>query len=185
MGDGEEVEQGQKIGLAETIETLRSELETAQMQGAARAVAFGVEKVELELKVAVSRKLKTGGGIKFWVVSAEGGRRGRKRDHPHVQSHAIAARRRDEKAARSRKRQPFSCRPQEINPCRVPILSDWPSSPGRRAFRQGRTRPNQKTMSEPVTSFPPTSFLPLSMWFRRMTHAPISVRVEVGSAALA
>lgn len=76
MGDGEEVEQGQKIGLAETIETLRSELETAQMQGAARAVAFGVEKVELELKVAVSRKLKTGGGIKFWVVSAEGGAEG-------------------------------------------------------------------------------------------------------------
>ncbi|HXQ06428.1 MAG TPA: trypco2 family protein [Bradyrhizobium sp.] len=77
MEDARKAEQPQEIALAEMIETLRSELEVAQMQGAARPVAFGVEKVELELKVVVSRKAKGEGGIKFWVVtagvSAEGG----------------------------------------------------------------------------------------------------------------
>jgi hypothetical protein len=76
MGDEQDTDPGYQIGLAEMIETLRSELEAAQIQGAARPVAFGIEKVDLELKVAVSRKLKTGGGIKFWVVSAEGGAEG-------------------------------------------------------------------------------------------------------------
>ena len=60
------------------IETLRAELETAQLQGAKRPVAFGIERVELELKVVVSRKAKGEGGVKFWVAtvgaSAEGGR---------------------------------------------------------------------------------------------------------------
>jgi hypothetical protein len=65
-----EAAQGQEIALAEMIETLRCELETAQMEGAARPVAFGVEKVELELKVVLSRKAKADGGIKFWVVTA-------------------------------------------------------------------------------------------------------------------
>ena len=60
------------VPLADMIESLRYELESAQRQGMNRAVAFGVEKVELELKVVLSRKLKGGGGIKFWVVSAEG-----------------------------------------------------------------------------------------------------------------
>jgi hypothetical protein len=68
--DAREAAQGQEIALAEMIETLRRELEIAQMQGAARPVAFGVEKVELELKVVVSRKAKGEGGIKFWVVTA-------------------------------------------------------------------------------------------------------------------
>jgi hypothetical protein len=76
MGDEKEVGQRQEIGLAEMIETLRGELETAQIRGAERPVAFGIGKVELELKVTVSSKLKAGGGIKFWVVSAEGGAEG-------------------------------------------------------------------------------------------------------------
>ena len=59
-----------EIALAEMIEALRRELETAQVQGSGRAVAFGVDKVDLELKVVVSRKAKGEGGIKFWVVSA-------------------------------------------------------------------------------------------------------------------
>jgi hypothetical protein len=71
MGD-EEQKQGPEIALAEMIETLRQELEAAQRKGIERPVAFGVEKVELELKVVLSRQGKVGGGIKFWVVSAEG-----------------------------------------------------------------------------------------------------------------
>ena len=59
-----------EIPLAEMIETLRQELELAQTRGVARPVAFGVEKVELELKMAISRKSKGEGGIRFWVLSA-------------------------------------------------------------------------------------------------------------------
>jgi hypothetical protein len=59
-----------EIPLAEMIETLRQELERAQIRGVNRPVAFGVEKVELELKMAVSRKASGEGGIKFWVLSA-------------------------------------------------------------------------------------------------------------------
>jgi hypothetical protein len=76
MTGARETAQGQEIALAEMIETLRRELEIAQMQGAARPVAFGVEKVELELKVVLSRKAKAEGGIKFWVVTAGAGAEG-------------------------------------------------------------------------------------------------------------
>jgi hypothetical protein len=75
MTDAEQTP-GLEIALADMIETLRGELETAQMEGMQRPVAFGVEKVELELKVVLSRKGRLGGGIKFWVVSAEGSAEG-------------------------------------------------------------------------------------------------------------
>ena len=75
MNDSQQT-QGPEIALADMIETLRGELEAAQMKGMQRPVAFGVEKVELELKVVLSRKVKGGGGIKFWVVSAEGSAEG-------------------------------------------------------------------------------------------------------------
>jgi hypothetical protein len=75
MNDAQQA-QDSEIELADMIETLRQELETAQMRGMQRTVAFGVEKVELELKVALSQKVKGGGGIKFWVVSAEGSAEG-------------------------------------------------------------------------------------------------------------
>src|SRR5690349_11359560 len=64
------------IPLAEMIETLRAELQKSQERGAGQAIAFQIDKVELQLKVAVSRKVKGEGGIAFWVVktgvSAEG-----------------------------------------------------------------------------------------------------------------
>ena len=78
MANIAEMNSATEIPLAEMIETLRQELELAQIHGVARPVAFGVEKVELELKIAISRKAKGEGGIKFWVLSAgataEGGR---------------------------------------------------------------------------------------------------------------
>jgi hypothetical protein len=73
-----ETDSATEIPLAEMIETLRQELEVAQIRGVARPVAFGVEKVELELKMAITRKARGEGGIRFWVLSAgasaEGGR---------------------------------------------------------------------------------------------------------------
>ena len=59
-----------EIPLAEMIETLREELQIAKERGKGRSVAFEIEKVELELKVAVSRKTKAEGGVAFWVVKA-------------------------------------------------------------------------------------------------------------------
>lgn len=58
------------IPLAEMIETLRAELQKSQERGAGQAIAFQIDKVELQLKVAISRKVKGEGGIAFWVVKA-------------------------------------------------------------------------------------------------------------------
>jgi hypothetical protein len=62
-----------KIGLAEMIESLRTELEISLQKGANQAVAFDIDKVELELKVAIARKQQGKATIAFWVVNAGGG----------------------------------------------------------------------------------------------------------------
>lgn len=78
MADDKLPAEGSDIGLAEMIENLRSELQVALESGAKKTVQFDLEKVELELKVVVSRKAKAEGGIAFWVLKAganvEGGR---------------------------------------------------------------------------------------------------------------
>ncbi len=58
------------IALSDMIETLRQELQLSMARGAGEAVAFDIEKVELELKVAVGTKGKADAGIAFWVVKA-------------------------------------------------------------------------------------------------------------------
>jgi len=62
----------QGIPLADLITTLRQELDEAQSRGAGQRIRFTVDRVELELKVAVTRKAKGTAGIKFWVVQAGG-----------------------------------------------------------------------------------------------------------------
>jgi hypothetical protein len=59
-----------EIGLAEMIEDLRSELTISLERGKSSAVSFEIDKVELELKVGISRKQKGEGGVAFWVVKA-------------------------------------------------------------------------------------------------------------------
>ena len=61
------------VPLAEMIETLRQELQVALRHGAGEEIAFDIEKVEMELKVAISRKTKGEGAVKFWVITAGGG----------------------------------------------------------------------------------------------------------------
>jgi Trypsin-co-occurring domain 2 len=56
--------------LSDMIETLRQELQLAMARGADEAVAFDIDKVELELKVAIGTKGKAEGGVAFWVVKA-------------------------------------------------------------------------------------------------------------------
>jgi hypothetical protein len=69
MADGDVI----KVPLGEMIETLRQELQGAQARGEGQSVAFEIDKVELELKIVVSRKTKGEGKIAFWVLSAGGG----------------------------------------------------------------------------------------------------------------
>jgi Trypsin-co-occurring domain 2 len=59
-----------EIGLAEMIESLREELQASIESGQDKLVAFDVDKVELELKIALSRKAKGEAGVAFWVVKA-------------------------------------------------------------------------------------------------------------------
>jgi len=70
MPDVMTVSDGSEIGLAEMIESLRRELQISLKEGKDQAVAFDVDKVELELKVLVSRKAKGEAGIAFWVLKA-------------------------------------------------------------------------------------------------------------------
>jgi hypothetical protein len=52
------------------VESLRRELQTSLERGKNESVAFAVDKVELELKVAISRKAGAEAGVAFWVVKA-------------------------------------------------------------------------------------------------------------------
>lgn len=82
MPDAVTVSDGTEIGLAEMIESLRRELQISLKEGKDQAVAFDVDKVELELKVLVSRKAKGEGGIAFWVLKAgASGEAGRDMSH--------------------------------------------------------------------------------------------------------
>jgi hypothetical protein len=70
MPDSSAPTDGPAIGLAEMIASLRHELRTALETGKDQTVSFDVDKIELELKVAVSRKAKGEGGVAFWVLKA-------------------------------------------------------------------------------------------------------------------
>ncbi len=61
----------EKIGLAEMIGNLREELQTARDEGVGEQWRFGIEEVELELQVGITKKGKGKGGVKFWVYNAE------------------------------------------------------------------------------------------------------------------
>lgn len=60
------------ITLAAMVQALRRELEAAQKQSPEASISFETEKVELELKMAISQTMKGSGGIRFWVVNAGG-----------------------------------------------------------------------------------------------------------------
>jgi Trypsin-co-occurring domain 2 len=62
-----------RIPLADMIEALRAELYEAVSRSRTEAIRFGIEKLDVELSVQVSRSAEGSAGIKFWVVSAEAG----------------------------------------------------------------------------------------------------------------
>ncbi|MEU6553177.1 trypco2 family protein [Streptomyces sp. NPDC046915] len=61
-----------QIGLAEALRALRNELAQAALEAEGQPVRLRVETVNLDLQVAVEGSVEAGGGVKFWVLSANG-----------------------------------------------------------------------------------------------------------------
>ncbi|MCX5613068.1 MULTISPECIES: trypco2 family protein [unclassified Streptomyces] len=66
------MENSEVIGLAETIRSIRQELETAMRQGAESGLKFGVGPVEVELTVEARLEKGGSGKLRIWVVDAGG-----------------------------------------------------------------------------------------------------------------
>ncbi len=62
----------ERIGLADAIRALRSELSESVLAGAEEDLRFQVGEVELQFQVEVERSAVAKGGIRFWVVEAGG-----------------------------------------------------------------------------------------------------------------
>jgi hypothetical protein len=64
------------VELSDAIEVVREQLVTAQLAGqrivAGQVLTFVVGKVEVEFAGEVKKVAGVGGGVKFWVVSADG-----------------------------------------------------------------------------------------------------------------
>jgi hypothetical protein len=60
------------VPLAELIKELRRELIEAIREGAGSELQFSLGPVDLDLEVQLTREGGGGGGIRFWVLSAEG-----------------------------------------------------------------------------------------------------------------
>lgn len=60
-----------EIRLADALKALRSELAQAALEAEGQPVRLHVETVNLDLQVSVTDSLEAGGGVKFWVVSAD------------------------------------------------------------------------------------------------------------------
>jgi hypothetical protein len=59
-----------EIGLSEAVSAVRDELDQIRREGAREGIRFGVDAVDIEFEVAVSRKGGTEGKVKIWVVEA-------------------------------------------------------------------------------------------------------------------
>ena len=71
------------IQLSEMIQELRKEIIESTNKGLQESIVFEVEKVELEIEVAVSKSKEGSGGIKFWVVTI-GGKKGSSNTQTHT-----------------------------------------------------------------------------------------------------
>jgi Trypsin-co-occurring domain 2 len=55
------------LGLKETLEALRADLEEAMADAAGRNIQFPVKGVEIEFQVGVTKSAEAKTGVKFWV----------------------------------------------------------------------------------------------------------------------
>ncbi len=86
MGEENQKDKIQDIPLAEMITAVRRELDQAQEQAQGEDILFELEKVELEINVAVTQTGKGEGGIKLHVVNLGAGY---ERSHENVQTFKV------------------------------------------------------------------------------------------------
>lgn len=60
----------EKLGLAETVQALRAELNDAVAASTDSGIRFAVGTIQLEVHVAVTREAGVSGKTRFWVVEA-------------------------------------------------------------------------------------------------------------------
>lgn len=63
----------ERIGLAETIDALRSELAAAVEKAQGQEIQFPIGSVQLEFQVGVTWDTEARGGVKFWVLELGAG----------------------------------------------------------------------------------------------------------------
>ncbi|SOD66815.1 hypothetical protein SAMN06297387_12736 [Streptomyces zhaozhouensis] len=78
------------IELADLLASLRSELNRARLDAAGEDVRFRVGSIDLELQVAVEKSADAKAGVRFWVVSLDGGG-SVKSTHTHTVRISLAA----------------------------------------------------------------------------------------------
>jgi hypothetical protein len=61
-----------RVPLAEAIQALRRELRQAIREGSAEDLRFGVGPVEIECDLVITREAAANGGVRFWLITAEG-----------------------------------------------------------------------------------------------------------------
>jgi hypothetical protein len=61
----------ERIGLADTVQAIRDELEEAAGRASTSQVRFAVGELQLEFTVEVRTDQKTKGGFKIWVLSGD------------------------------------------------------------------------------------------------------------------
>ena len=61
------------IELADLLASLRSEIDRARLEAAGKDVRFRINSIDLELQVSVEKTKEGKGGVKFWVLTANGG----------------------------------------------------------------------------------------------------------------
>ncbi|MEV0624001.1 trypco2 family protein [Nonomuraea sp. NPDC050404] len=59
-----------EIGLSEAVGAIRDELDEIRREGRSEDIRFGVDAVEIEFAVAVTRKGGLDGKVKVWVIEA-------------------------------------------------------------------------------------------------------------------
>lgn len=83
MTEDQQALPGNDIPLAQMLQTLRTELQRSMIGARTEPLKLRVEKVELELQIAVTQEGSAGAGIRFWVLSAEA-RGGSKYQNTHT-----------------------------------------------------------------------------------------------------
>lgn len=61
------------IELADFLASLRSEIDQARLESKDKGVLFSVNSIDLELEIAAEKSGQGKAGVKFWVVTVEGG----------------------------------------------------------------------------------------------------------------